>query len=157
MRSTILALALLLCGAPDAEAQATFVLDAGTRIRVSTVRDRTTGSLLELRRDSVILFGDEGRKALLRSAMTRLEVSRGRQRSMLRGAALGALALGLGAMFYRSAENATCETTCPRSGNPAALAAGGALVGGGIGALIRTERWDRIQVPAPPAPGGGRR
>jgi hypothetical protein len=94
-----------------------------------------------------------GYDTLARASITRLEISRGRRGHARTGLLLGAV-LGLAAVALR---DLGCEPDCgedkPSGGFIAAAVGGGALLGAGIGAVVRSERWE----PLPWAVGPARR
>jgi hypothetical protein len=74
------------------------------------------------------------------------EVSRGERGHALAGAALGALVLTPPLTMLMAFPNLDCEGTCKNPNKTkAAIGAAmlGAIIGAGIGSVIRTERWER--------------
>jgi hypothetical protein len=122
-------------------------LTTGTRVRV-TVRDDTgqrvhVGPLRTF--DSSVLSlstADAGAHyvSVPRSSITRIEVSRGTRSRWRSGALLGGV-LGLAAIAL---VDVGCSQDCnsPKGGAIAAAVGGGLVVGAGVGALMRTERWE---------------
>jgi hypothetical protein len=135
----------------------------GTRIRVTTpkhVAGRLTGTLAEVSdREMVIALSSAERRTIPLDGVTRLERSRGRHGHWAPGAVVGAV---LGGAFFGAASMALCDAaSCSVSMTAVLVGAGlGALPGAGIGALIRTERWEeakgtRVRVGVAPTRGGG--
>ena len=124
---------------PPAVGQEVAIPDSGTRIRVWTEPGRTSGYLVRITPDSIMLRRERTGPALAwpRGAVRRLEVSRGRKGHFWLG-------LGAGAVVGLVAGAAAADAT---SGEFAAgvvglgVWLGGTVAGGVTGALIRTERW----------------
>ena len=165
-RTDALLLALTFLAGPTALAHAKEAqsVPAGTLVRVtapSVSKGRLTGTLLSANDQEVVLAlpGSEPR-TIPRSAMTRLEWSRGYHRNAIPGALVGGGLGGvfLGALSYAMCDDpATCSVYLPAVGVGVAL---GALPGAGIGALIRTRDWKdvepaRVQLSLAPLPGRG--
>ncbi len=129
----------------------------GVRVRVQGSpprREATTGTLLGLTRDSVLLAtGDPNvRRAFALASLSEVAVSRGRHSRTGRGALIGLISgtvAGVASGLILCV-HADCESS---GGDFAGLAAatlglGGALVGTGLGALIgsfiHTERWESM-------------
>lgn len=148
------ALATLLAVGPS-YAQVLSELPPGTRVRV-------TSTSPELRRKvATLVASDSGRLALSfgrgakrdtvtidSTAVWTLEVSRGRQRNVGRGAALGLLGgLASGAVFAAVAD--TCDSSTAFCFEPSRgeVLVASAVIGLGVGALVALiaprERWER--------------
>ena len=159
----LLALPYLACLAGPSRAGETQSLSEGTLIRVtapSVSKGRLTGTLVDASEHEIVLaLPDSGPRRIPRSAVKRLEWSRGYHRHPIPGAVVGGL---LGGAFFGYASLALCDAaSCSVSlaavGIGAAL---GALPGAGVGALIRTRDWadvtpSRVQVSLAPVRGRG--
>ena len=123
--------------------------EAGERVRV-TAPDldvhRHTGLLVSVQRDSLTV----DTLTVARASITRLEVQRGRKTNARTGAWIGALSLGLagvGLGIGVCVQRIECEgdewsAVIGVLGGVGAL--GGGLIGLGVGALIKTERWEEV-------------
>jgi hypothetical protein len=142
--------ALVLLALPFAQAQAGSPLTPGTRVRV-TVREaagaRThVGPLRTFDGDALTLNPVDGADhlSLARPSITRIEVSRGRHGNAGRGVLIGAV---LGLAVVALSESA-CEGECEPRDNYGLLVAGatvgGAITGAGVGALMKSERWEAL-------------
>lgn len=169
--ATLLAFAILVPTRP-ARAQQRPAVQPGERVRVvrgcvdgqpgasatgASACDASplVGSLLALSPDSIALRADDATVVYPSSSVTRLEVSRGQTSHWKTGALIG---FPVGALIVFSALNTGDSTNpCDPSSNQdaagmgfcvgvAALAGGvpGALLGGTIGWLIRSERWEPV-------------
>lgn len=151
--------AFLLClAALPLRAQGISLLQAGTRIRVTSSRsgsDPLVGSVLRLVRDTLVMatVGGSALLTLTTSQLTRLEVSDGRDRATwgFGGALAGAAALGLGTGIALKGQD------------PSGLASFVGFIAGGVvgfflgavgGALAAPEQWRPFTPPAsaPSAP-----
>jgi hypothetical protein len=85
------------------------------------------------------------------TSIAKLQVSSGRKRRTLVGALCGAaLGVGITLIGTRCEHPAYCEDNAGyRTAGLVILGGGGALLGAGVGALIRTERWTTVPIPAP--------
>jgi hypothetical protein len=136
--------------------QTTSPLTTGTRVRV-TVREAAgqrvhVGPLRTFDSSVLSLSTEEGGAhyvSLARSSITRIEVSRGTHSRWKTGALLGGV-LGLAAIAL---VDAGCSQDCssPKGGEIAAAVGGGLLVGAGVGALMRNERWESLPWAVGPA------
>ena len=156
MRQMILFLgALLLAPLADLAAQETPSLAPGARVRVTTsTLNRITwsqnemikeGTLVTLYADTLMLRakGKSAPLAIPLAHVTRLDVSRGgasRLESVSKGALIGLFACGaLAALFvYKLTEGQGIFYGFLMGSVP------GAAIGGGIGALMPGERWERV-------------
>jgi len=135
-------------------------ITAGNRIRLvapAAVTGRIEGTVIQLDGKS-LLVGGNGRRPISvpREAITQLEVSTGRRRQTLKGLWLGA---GIGALWMGAACGLYAD--CDDGASPIlGGAASGALLGAGIGALIKRDRWstvplDRVRIAIVPTPRRG--
>src|SRR5262245_20760330 len=152
------AAALVLLFLPLLQAPTSSPLTPGTRVRVTT---REAGgpelslvgplSTFDSQTLALSVEGGPDRVALRRPSITRIEVSRGKRGHAGMGLLLGAV-LGLTAVVLH---DAGCEPDCSESDSKAGFAAaaigGGALVGAGVGALLRSERWESLPWAVGPA------
>ena len=166
MRHTLrlpIALAYLGCLAGPANAGEAQPLPTGTLVRVTAPRvskGRIEGTLVSASEHQIVLaLPDSEPRTIPRSAVTRLEWSRGYHRHPIPGAIVGGL---LGGAFLGYASLGLCDAAeC--SVSMAAVGVGfalGALPGAGVGALIKTRDWaeaqpSRIQVSVAPVRGRG--
>jgi hypothetical protein len=122
--------------------------EEGDRIRLKApgVADRAIiGRLLRADRSALAVTRDDGSVVdVLRSAIQELEVARGRRSQATKGAAIGAAA-GAGALLA-AAVGGGCDSDDPRCViYPVVLGAViGGLVGAGIGAMVKTDRWVKV-------------
>ena len=152
------ATALLLLVLPVLQSPSVSPLTPGTRVRV-TVREPIDGRhtvIGPLRTfDSQMLTltteGSANQVSLSRSGITMIEISRGRRSQAGRGLLLGAV-LGLAVVALK---DVGCNGPDCNNDTSAAFiggaVAGGALVGAGVGALMRSERWESLPWAAGPA------
>ena len=160
----LLTLPYLACLAGSAQAEAARSLPEGTLVRVTApgvYKGRLTGRLVSASEQEIVLaLPDSEPRTIPRSAVTRLEWSRGYHRHPIPGAIVGGL---LGGAFFGVVslalcdDGATCSVYLPAVGVGFAL---GALPGAGVGALIRTRDWkevtpSRVQVSLAPVRGRG--
>ena len=129
-------------------------LREGSRVSIETrSRQRTVGIVKSFDMDSVRLFTGESGATLsvARSDVTEIQVSHGRSaaRGAIRGAMWGAGVMGvLGAIFVAAVESDDTYTVTDsdRAVFLANSIVGGALWGAGIGAFVKSERWERISM-----------
>jgi hypothetical protein len=139
---------LLLLVLPLASPSTTSPLTTGTRVRV-TVRDdgterRLVGPLRTFDGDALTLSpdGGTGPVSLSRSTITRIEVSRGGRSRAGKGALVGAV-LGLAAIaIAESTRGEDYEAPDNYGLIVGGAIAGGAVLGAGVGAMVRSERWE---------------
>ena len=159
----LLTLPYLACLAGPAHAEETQSVPAGTLVRVkapSVSKGRIEGTLLSASEHQIVLaLPDSEPRTIPRSAVTKLEWSRGYHRHPIPGAVVGGL---LGAVFLGYASLGLCEgESC--SVSLAAVGVGfalGALPGAGVGALVKTREWtevkpSRVKVSIAPVRGRG--
>jgi len=156
---TVLSLAALplLIPLQSITAQQAPSIETGSRIRVTAPTvgaDKLAGVCVEVDATRLRVQAEEQVSPLTISLadVTRLEVSQGRKSNALKGLGFGALiggsigaVLGLLASTGESYEN-PCEGNAPAcaAGGAAAFGVTGALVGLGIGALTKSERWEEV-------------
>src|SRR5262245_16522517 len=139
-------------------------LTPGARVRV-TVREpghaerQLVGPLRTFDNQTLTLSTDDagGHVSLPRPTITRLEVYRGRRGHTGIGLLLGAV-LGLAAVAIK---DAGCGPDCDGSsaGFIAGVVGGGAVLGAGVGTVVKTDRWESLPWAVGPArstalPGG---
>ncbi len=144
----LLTLPWLLGLAGTAQAGEKRPLSEGSLVRVtapSVSKGRLTGTLLEANEREIVLAlpGSEP-KAIPRAAVKRLEWSRGHSRHPIFGAVVGGI---LGGAFLAAASVAMCDAaSCSPSMEAFVVGVGlGALPGAGVGALVKTRRWDDVE------------
>jgi len=133
------------------------VVEEGSRVRITLLarkEEPRVGQVLALPPGSIVFSTDSTDTTLSRLDIKRLEVSRGRRSSAGGGAVIGALVgATLFAIVGLSAATAGATDNGSDDDNPAGVAilfgAGGAVVGGGLGALIGNqfhhEQWDEAK------------
>jgi hypothetical protein len=159
----LLTLAYLACLAGPAHAEEAQSVPAGTLVRVTAPavsKKSLTGTIVSASEQEIVLaLPDSEPRTIPRSAVTRLEWSRGYHRHPIPGAVVGGL---LGGAFFGYATLGLCDAaSC--SVSMAAVGVGfalGALPGAGVGALIKTREWaeaqpSRIKVRVAPVRGRG--
>lgn len=177
MRSLLWFALLLAAPLVRGTAQTSSALEPGLRVRVTAPAlglDRREAVVEALRRDTLVLR-TEATIAIPETSLARIEIYGGRHGHPWRGAGIGALS-GLvvgGTIGFIACENYTVNTptgvgNCLDSHEGAQIillaglgigAAGGALLGLGIGALIKTDKGvehplDDLQVGLVPQPDG---
>ncbi len=159
--SMVIAASLLPVGEARAEPESgrppTITVGSKVRLRAPTVvKGRIEGTVSKLGEEFlVVVRPDHGPQTISRQAITRLEVSTGRRRQALKGMRNGAV---IGGVWMATA----CGLYADCDGWASPIAGGalaGALVGVGIGALMKSDRWqsvplDRVRVTLTPAPRG---
>jgi hypothetical protein len=150
----------------DTALTAALVRGSRVRIRSSAVKGRPQGFVVALDDDVVTLANDGGHRVQVPVAsITALETSVGRRRHWLRGAAIGAmvgLLVGLTAKLEPTLDRESMAVLgdvcfgfqgfCSRGEAVRTLLPSFALLGSGIGALIKTDRWSDIALNATPPP-----
>jgi hypothetical protein len=155
-RSAILVLALTALGIPvSAAGQSGDRIDRGTRIRVvapTISRRPQVGNLAAMDSTGLHLLQGGDAVTVPWNAVLAVDVSTGRRSHWVRGAAIGGLS-GLAVATVAFVADQSDSQDDPFSDAldqvffPAAafvLGASGALVGGVIGAIARTEQWEQI-------------
>jgi hypothetical protein len=137
-------------------------IQVGDRIRYRIGTEKTVKAMV-LETDPEWLRIEDERGAshrLDKSALQSLAVVRGKRRNALGGALIGFLP---GAAFGAFAAGAMCDRDSPCNVAPVALVLGGmsAVLGAGVGALIKTDHWEeapvsRVRFGIAPARGGVR-
>lgn len=157
MRHTIIAVAgLLPILAVPLQSQRAQFIEPGARVRFEActpVCRTDTGHLVAFGRDSIVLAVGKPvtRLALPLASVTRLETPRGRKSKMVAGAIIGGLVVGSGsyatwAHICDPGEERGSQVCGWGVVSTMALAGtgGGFLLGGLIGALIKTDRWEEV-------------
>ncbi|MDH3457542.1 MAG: hypothetical protein OER90_11955 [Gemmatimonadota bacterium] len=152
MRALAFLAALVLAPLTDAIGQDQ-PLQPGQRVHVTvpTLGIKKQAATFEaLRGDVLVVVADSAMNCPL-SSVSRLEVSRGRKSNAVKGLAIGSVAgVVVGAVLGVVASTGSGETLCywgtVECGASGAAAFGvfGGLVGLGIGALSKTERWEEV-------------
>lgn len=158
MRSLPTTILVLLLSMPSAPVMANDAFSEppveGDRIRLnaSGMGDRPIiGRLLSADQSAIAVTRDDGRVVdVPRSAIQDLEIARGRRSHAKAGAVIGGAA-GVGVLlagYAVSPSEGDCDSD-PRCGLypvvlGAAFAAIGGLVGAGIGKLVKTDRWVKV-------------
>ena len=166
--AAVLALVLLLPGVAWAQGQtpAISAVSVGTRIRIqapASIQGRVEGTVMTMDETSLLISTNDHRPLTVRRQdITSLEVSAGRQRSVIQGAAIGAIA---GLLILQTSVRDNCannDSACytDRSRAAADGLLGGAIWGAGIGALIKRDRWmtvptESVRVSVAPSRGRG--
>ena len=127
-------------------------LEPGARVRITAPYlgiKKQAATFQALRGDTLVVMADSTMRCPL-AAVTRLDVYRGRKSHPWRGAAVGAAVGGVGALAVTVAACSTEEFDCSNKSYPAAAVGvgilGGGLIGLGIGALTKTDRWEEVPV-----------
>lgn len=147
--------ALLLLAALATPASAGQAIAEGDRVRVTLLErphERVVGTLLAIRPEAIDLRPDSVTRTIARPDIDKLEVSRGIHSGSRDGVKYGAIVGGvtLGALGALASEINNSESSVKSNTVAVALAytLAGAVVGGGLGALIGSafhhERWERI-------------
>ncbi len=156
MRSILsFAVVSLLVPLQNITAQQAPPIETGSRIRVTAPvlgADKMVGMLVEVDASRLRVQADDQASPMTISLadMTRLEVSQGRKSNALKGLGIGALigapigvALGV-AVSSESGDNQCYHNAGCIAIGGAAVGVVGALVGLGIGALLKSERWEEV-------------
>lgn len=154
MRSTALSLGALLVLTTWLQGQDVPPVSLGARVRVTTIPGtsyphRVVGTLLELSPEHLTLRASRARGRdiqLPRTAVSRLEVSRGRHSKVGAGLALGFLGgAAVGALVGANSDCGEYSGGVCAGATALVLALPGLLVGGVIGATTHVDRWEEIQ------------
>ena len=172
-RCLVLMAVVLAAGVPAALAQAPpapppLKLPSGIKVRVwtdSLPNQRIEGTLLSADSSAVTLI-PKGSQPLLGGEMrlpaadvTRLDVALEKKRHWWQGALIGA-AVGAALAFTDDVDPVLCEfnenVLCSRGEAILTYGLGSAVIGGVVGALIKTDRWTPVALdafgPPPPPP-----
>lgn len=150
--ATVLALVLLLPGVASAQAQAISPVSVGSRIRIqapASIQGRVEGTVMAMDETSLLVSTNDQRPLTVRRQdIASLEVSAGRQRSVIQGTVIGAIA---GILLLQTSVRDQCagnDTACYTDRSRATVdgLVGGAVWGAGIGALIKRDRWMAVPV-----------
>ena len=147
----VLALALAVAPPDGVIAQDTLTVKVGSRVRVTAPEldlDKYDGTVAVVRSDTLTV----GTVQVPLASVTRLDVHKGRKGNVGKGAIIGTLVgvptgLALGVFYQQACSNTsdigeTCLALIPIGAVAVGLA--GALVGGTIGSLIKTDRWEEV-------------
>ena len=166
LATNCLLVASLVCLSPAITAGQTFDDLVGQRVRAKSTdstQDRMVGIVLRTGADSIVIRQMSGENAPIEvsmplSTIVSIDVSRGKLSNARIGALIGAVA-GLGAGLSAVAGwDEKCDEAAPfdrllvfcdegfRTFEVVIFTITGALVGAGIGYLIKTERWNRIDI-----------
>jgi len=153
MRASTLMWSLAICAAThQLGAQPAEPVAAGARIRVTAPAVglvRVPGRLEAFDGDSLVLVPDSaiGAVHLALAGVRVFEVSRGRRRHIAAGVALGyALMFGLGLAGHPGMEHTDAGPFAEAIGYGLRYGTPVAILGGILGASIRTERWEPVQL-----------
>jgi hypothetical protein len=155
-------------------------LSPGARVRIAAVRsdhrvqagaglqdapntagsDRVTGSLVAIREDRIVLLVEEwsfgklqrvDTLRVLRDELTRFELSQGRQSYVLPGMGIGlVVGAGIGILLGSTLESCADEREYCRFGGAFLGGLFGLVLGGVVGGIAATERWEEIPLDALP-------
>jgi len=157
----------VLAGAAGAQEPPALRLPTGARVRLFTPEGGSVVALLAGHDDRSVTLALPPENPLApppemvvpADSIRRMEVSLGKKRHALIGAALGAVLLGLTGFSdpVDTSDNCGPSSTAPCSRGEAVAAAvlGGAIVGGLVGSFVQTERWVPVALdtlaPSPPS------
>jgi hypothetical protein len=154
MRSIVCLSVLLLAPLSDALAQTPLPLQFSERVRVTASEFSLTeqeAELVGIGNDVVVAVADSTLRLPVAS-LERFEVHAGRQGHVWRGVGIGFLAGAVsGAALGATANCASSESCSPFESTGQVVAAGavivglgGAVVGGIVGAFIKTDKWEEV-------------
>ena len=165
VRATGTGLCVVLVGSPLCAAESVSVVEPGSRVRVTAPAESSPRiGTCEGVREGQLLFRDDGEpRRIPLSAISRIDVSRGRKTSKTRvilgavvGGAVGSVAMGC------LANKDDYGVACAGQDDTKYLVGGilGGVAGGLLGALVgRSESWERVDLDrlasprhAPPTP-----
>lgn len=165
-RSAIFAMSVLLAAATaPADAQETTpaplpLVDVGSRVRLrsNALAGQPRGLVVAIDEHVVTLATDGGVPLKIPvGSVTSVDTSLGRKRRTLEGLALGVVGgalLGLGFKVDPDNCGEYSLNSCSRGEAVAEGAMGFGLIGAGLGALIKTDRWSAVTLRASPAVAG---
>ena len=145
MRSCTILVVLVASAVGHAFAQGTALPTAGQRVRVTASNldhGRLEAQFAALEGSTLVVTADSTVRIPL-AAVTRLEVWRGQRSHPVLGAALGFVTGALAGLAVAGAA-AQGEDQEELAIFPAIGAAGGLVIGTGIGFAVRTDRWDAV-------------
>ncbi len=126
-------------------------LFAGSRVRVLHGRQKTEGLLMDISPAAVVLGASAGTVRIARDTVEGIETWAGERRRPLKGALIGLVAgfaLDFSTEPYCSASGAV-DLSCSRAQSASETALGGAVVGAGIGLLVRKTTWIPVHLEGP--------
>jgi len=151
------ALTLLALGAPARPLAAQLLTGQRVRVEVGGA-ERVTGTITALTPEAISLDIDGTRRTFPRSSLTDVEVSTGIGSHWKTGAAVGGVVGAVGTFVALNQGGSTnpCDSDANQDamgmGACVGIAAlgglGGALVGGFVGSLMHSERWERVPLDA---------
>jgi hypothetical protein len=149
MRTAVCLLSIPLIALPSPVTAQAPMLEPGARIRVWAPElgiEKRSATFQALRGDTLAAVADSTMHCPLTS-VTRLDVHRGRGGHARTGAVIG---IGAGAVIGAVTAVIVCEAAwCTVDGGVVLAGAGigvltGGLLGAGVGALIKTDRWEEV-------------
>jgi hypothetical protein len=150
MKSRDLALGLSLLAAHPTGAAPVASVVPGSKVRIQApdvAAGTLQGRVAAIDGASIMLLTGDSQMSLPREAIQRLELHTGTKRQWRRGTLIGA-AVGFGLGFTTDVDDIQCRferyVSCSRGEALAAGAAAGALLGLGIGALIKRDLWSEV-------------
>jgi hypothetical protein len=126
-------------------------IEPGTRVRVIATACRLyrQAARFEAMNGGVLVVVTDTTVTCALGAVSRLDVARGRRSNWSRGAFLGGFVGALAGVGVGAAWSTGCRGfPCPDSEEVLFMGGGGlvagALLGAGIGALVKTDRWEEV-------------
>ncbi len=157
----------VLAGEAGAQEPPALRLPTGARVRISTAEGGSVVALLAGHDDRSVTLALSPENPLApppalvvpADSIRRMEVSLGKERHALIGAAVGAVLLGLTGFSDPVDTSESCGPTsgmpCSRGEAVAVAVVAGAVVGGLVGSFVQTERWVPVALdtlaPSPPS------
>lgn len=123
-------------------------LFAGARVRVMHHGQKTEGILVGISDEAFTLAGSAGTIQIPQSAVAGLDTWGGERKRALKGALIGLLsgvALDFTSEPYCTAGNGLPDG-CSRAASATETAIGGAVIGAGIGLLVKTSIWIPVEL-----------
>ena len=147
---TLLAISFAIASSSTITSQERPAINPGTRVRVtapSVSNKPLVGTVVAFDADSLVVQRDTAIRRLSTTSITHLDISQSRKSHTLMGAGIGFL-VGAGfatALVLTGDRGGDCADAgyCILIGS-AVLGGGGAVIGAGIGALVRTDRWAEV-------------